>query len=221
MLILSYTMNTANHLTTFSELEFTSNIEISLPFLTLMMLVGMMSTKNIIKRKNSCRQIILNTILSKPITFMKLVSESHCATETVEKYVKLLLDNYDINEKKGKFRILYSPGINLQEIQFYELMLNPTVKAVMLVLLKSNPLSQIELVAITDKSNPSISRALKLLLHNRIIARNYHAPYSTYQIINKTKIREILKITIPSISDNFDKFDLCYPRPSIFLDIHN
>jgi len=214
-------MNNANHLTTFSELEFTSNIEISLPFLTLMIIVGMMSTKNIIKRKNSCRQIILNTILSKPITFMKLVSESQCATETVEKYVKLLLDDYDINEKKGKFRILYSPGINLQEIQFYELMLNPTVKAVTLVLLKSNPLSQIELVAITDKSNPSISRALKLLLHNRIIARNYHAPYSTYQIINKTKIREILKITIPSISDNFDKFDLCYPRPSIFLDIHN
>ena len=221
MLILLYTMNTANHLITFSELEFTSNIEISLPFFTFMILVGMMSTKNIIKRKNSCRQIILNTILSKPITFMKLVSESHCATETVEKYVKLLLDDYDINEKKGKFRILYSPGIDSKEIQFYELMLNPTVKAVTLVLLKSNPLSQIELVAITDKSNPSISRALKLLLHNRIIARNYHAPYSTYQIINKTKIREILKITIPSISDNFDKFDLCYPRPSIFLDIHN
>jgi predicted transcriptional regulator len=186
-----------------------------------MILVGMMSTKNIIKRKNSCRQIILNTILSKPITFMKLVSESQCATETVEKYVKLLLDNYDINEKKGKFRILYSPGIDSKQIKFYELMLNPTVKAVTLVLLKSNPLSQIELVAITDKSNPSISRALKLLLHNRIIARNYHAPYSTYQIINKTKIREILKITIPSISDNFDKFDLCYPRPSIFLDIYN
>ena len=105
-------MNTNNHLITFSELEFTSNIEISLPFLTLMMLVGMMSTKNIIKRKNSCRQIILNTILSKPITFMKLVSESQCATETVEKYVKLLLDDCDINEKKGKFRILYSPGMD-------------------------------------------------------------------------------------------------------------
>ena len=214
-------MNTANPLTQFSELEFTSNIEISLPFFTFMILVGMMSTKNIIKRKKSCRQIILSKILFKPITFMKLVSESQCATETVEKYVKLLLNDYEINEKKGKFRILYSPGINLQEIQFYELMLNPTVKAVTLVLLKSNSLSQIELVAITDKSNPSISRALKLLLHNRLITRNYNAPYSTYQIINKTKIREILKITIPSISDNFDKFDLCYPRPSIFLDIHN
>ena len=100
-------------------------------------------------------------------------------------------------------------------------MLNPTVKAVALVLLKSKPLSQIELVAITDKSNPSISRALKLLLSNRIITRNYHAPYSTYQILNKTKVHEILKITIPSISNNLDKFDICYPKPSIFLDIHN
>jgi predicted transcriptional regulator len=214
-------MNTANPLIQFSELEFTSNIEISLPFFTFMILVGMISTKNNIKIKNSCRQIILSKILSKPITFMKLVSESQCATETVEKYVKLLLNDYEINEKKGKFRILYSPGINLQEIQFYELMLNPTVKAVTLVLLKSNPLSQIELVAITDKSNPSISRALKLLLHNRLITRNYNAPYSTYQIINKTKVHELLKITVPSISDNLDKFDLCYPRPSIFLDIHN
>ena len=55
MLITLCTLNTSNHLTAFSELEFTSNIEISLPFLTLMVLVGMMSTENIINRKNSCR----------------------------------------------------------------------------------------------------------------------------------------------------------------------
>ena len=58
---------------------------------------------------------------------MKLVSESQCATETVEKYVRLLLDNYEINEKKGKFRILCAPELNSKEIQFYKLMLNPTV----------------------------------------------------------------------------------------------
>ena len=180
-----------------------------------------MFVKNNMKNKNSCQQIILNSILSKPITFMRLVSESNCASETVEKYVKLLINDYEINEKKGKFRILYSPGLSSKEIEFYELMLYPTVNAVTLVLLKSKPLSQIELVAITDKSNPSISRALKSLLHSGLILRNYHAPYSTYQIINKTKMHEILKITIPSISDNLDKFDVCYPRPSIFLDIYN
>jgi predicted transcriptional regulator len=214
-------LNSSNHLIQFSELEFASNVELSLPFFTLMIIVGMMSTKNIIKTKNSCRQIILDTVLSKPITFMKLVSESQCASETVEKYVRLLLDDCDIHERKGKFRILHSPKLNLQDVEFYELMLNPTVKSVTLVLLNSNPLSQIELVAITDKSSPSISRALKLLLSKRIISRNYHAPYSTYQIIDKAELREFLKTTLPSISDNIDKFDICYPKPSIFLEVHD
>ena len=78
----------------------------------------MMSVKNNIKNKNSCQQIILNSILSKPITFMRLVSESKCASETVEKYVKILLDDYKINEKKGKFRIFYSPLLNSKKLNF-------------------------------------------------------------------------------------------------------
>ena len=57
----------------------------------------MMYVKNNIQNKNSCQQIILNSILSKPVTFMRLVSESKCASETVEKYVKILLDDYEIN----------------------------------------------------------------------------------------------------------------------------
>jgi len=171
--------------------------------------------------KNSCRDLILNTILSKPTTFMKLVSESQCATETVEKYVSIHLNDDKIYQKKGKFRILFSPELKPSEIEFYELMLNPTVKAVTLVLLKSKPISQIELVAITDKSNPSISRALKLLLNKKIILRNYNAPYSTYGIINKSRLYSILEKTNPAIANNFEQFDLCYPRPSIFLNIHN
>ena len=171
--------------------------------------------------KNSCRDLILNTILSKPTTFMKLVSESQCATETVEKYVSIHLNDDKIYQKKGKFRILFSPKLKTSEIEFYELMLNPTVKAVVLVLLKSKPLSQIELVAITDKSNPSISRALKLLLNKKIILRNYNAPYSTYGIIDKLHLYSILEKTNPAIANNFEQFDLCYPRPSIFLNIHH
>jgi predicted transcriptional regulator len=78
-----------------------------------------------------------------------------------------------------------------------------------------------ELVAITDKSNPSVSRALKSLFDRKIIKRNYHAPYSTYEIINKSKIYSVLKITIPNIANNFDQFDLYCPKPSVFLSIHD
>ena len=178
----------------------------------------MMSNNPQISRK-SCKETILKTILSKPTTFMKLVSESGCATETVEKYVKDHINNNQINQKKGKFRILYSPELNSSQLEFYELMLNPTIKALVLVLLKSKSLSQIELVAITDKSNPSVSRGLKQLMDKKIIKRNYHAPFSTYYIINKSKILSILNETNPVLANNFEQFDLCYPKPSIFLSI--
>ena len=176
---------------------------------------------NLNDKHMSCKEKILSSILSKPTTFMKLVSESKCASETVEKYLSIYLDNEQICQKKGKFRILYSPELNESNLDFFELMLNPTIKAVALVLLKSNALSQIELVAISDKSNPSVSRALKLLLDKKLIRRNYHAPYSTYELINKNKIFGYLEKTSPTIAENFDQFDLCYPKPSIFLTVHN
>ena len=157
---------------------------------------------------NSCKDKILSNILFKPITFMKLVSESECATETVEKYLSIHLTNGQICQKKGKFRILYSPELNESDLNFFELMLNPTIKAVIVVLLKSNALSQIELVSISDKSNPSVSRSLKLLMDKKLIRRNYHAPYSTYELINKNKIFGYLEKTSPNIAEKFDQFDL-------------
>ena len=49
---------------------------------------------------NSCKDKILSNILFKPITFMKLVSESNCASETVEKYLSIHLTNENICQKK-------------------------------------------------------------------------------------------------------------------------
>tara|TARA_B110000881_G_scaffold184838_1_gene172777 strand:+ start:67 stop:717 length:651 start_codon:yes stop_codon:yes gene_type:complete len=214
-------MNTAklNPLIDISEVEFSSSIELALPMFMFMILVTAMTTLNPQKIRKQHGANILNIILKNPITFMKLVSESGCATETVEKYVKNHIQNNHICQKKGKFRILYSPDLKLSQLEFYELMLNPTIKAVVLVLLKSKALSQIELAAITDKSNPSISRGLKLLMEKKIIKRNYHAPYSTYYITNKPNILSILNETDPLLANNFERFDLCYPKPSIFLSI--
>ena len=208
-----------NPLIDFSEVELSSSIEFTYPIFMFMILVSAMTSVNPQKIKKSCGDSILNIVLNKPITFMKLVSESGCATETVEKYIKTHLTTNQICQKKGKFRILYSPSLKFNELEFYELMLNPTIKAMVLVLLKSKPLSQIELVSITDKSNPSISRGLKLLMDKKIIRRNYHAPYSTYYIVDKSKIISMLIETNPIIANNFDQFDLCYPKPSIFLSI--
>jgi len=214
-------MNTAklNPLIDLSEVELSSSIEFTYPIFMFMILVAAITSVNPQKIKKSCRDNVLSIVLSKPITFMKLVSESGCATETVEKYVTDHLSSNKICQKKGKFRILYSPSMKLYQLEFYELMLNPTIKAMVLVLLKSKPLSQIELVAITDKSNPSVSRGLKLLMDKKIIKRNYHAPFSTYYIPNKANIISIFEQTNPILANNFDQFDLCYPKPTIFLSV--
>jgi len=214
-------MNTAksNYLIEISEVEIAASIELTAPLFMLMILVSAMTTVNTQKIRGSCGDNILGIVLSRPITFMKLVSESGCAAETVEKYVKTHINNNLIYQKKGKFRILYSPDLKISQLEFYELMLNPTMKAIVLILLKSKSLSQVELVAMTDKSNPSISRGLKLLLDKKILKRNYHAPFSTYYIPNKKYIASILAETNPILANNFEHFDLCYPKPSIFLSV--
>ena len=175
-----------------------------------------------IQKISTCRESVKQQILKRPVTFMKLVSETQCATETVEKYLSEFLKETSVKEKKGKFRIIYSANATKEQVEFYELLLNPTIKSIIITLLKSDePLSQIELVAITEKSNPSISRGMKLLLDKRIINRNYHAPFSTYGIIDKNKIMNVLYNTHPEIHHNFDKFELHEPEMiKIFLDIH-
>ena len=209
----------SNYLIEISEAEMAASIELTAPLFMLMILVSAMTTLNTQKIRGACGDNILSIVLSRPITFMKLVSESGCAAETVEKYVKTHMNNNLISQKKGKFRILYSPDLKISQLEFYELMLNPTMKAIILILLKSKSLSQVELVAMSDKSNPSISRGLKLLLDKKILKRNYHAPFSTYYIPNKKYIASILAETNPILANNFEHFDLCYPKPSIFLSV--
>ena len=209
----------SNHLIEISEAEMVASIELTAPLFMLMILVSAMTTVNTQKIRGACVDNILDIVLSRPITFMKLVSESGCAAETVEKYVKTHINNNLIYQKKGKFRILYSPDLKISQLEFYELMLNPTMKAIILILLKSKSLSQVELVAMSDKSNPSISRGLKLLMNKKIIRRNYHAPFSTYYIPNKKYIISMLNKTNPVLATNFEHFDLCYPKPSIFLSV--
>ena len=173
------------------------------------------------QKLSPCKESVKECVLKRPMTFMKLVNETQCASETVEKYLSEFLKEMIIEQKKGKFRIIYSPELEKDILEFYELLLNPSIKAIVIILLKSNnELSQIELVSITEKSNPSISRGLKLLLEKRIIRRNYHAPYSTYKINKKDEIFKKLHKTYPEVYYNFHRFELCYPQPKIFLDIH-
>ena len=148
-----------------------------------------------------CRSEVAITIQKGPITFMNLVNKVECVSETVDMFVNELKKQGKITERKSKFRILYNPKIELEKIEFFELMLNPTIRSIILLMMKTSEISQLELEQILVKSRPSISRALKSLVDDELIEKVYHAPRMTYRIQNKQKIISWMKVTHPKILD--------------------
>jgi len=119
---------------------------------------------------------------------MNLVTRVNCSPETVNKYVNELENSKKIIHKKGKFKIFYNPVLELEKIEFYELMLNNSINLTVSLLLHSKDLSQSEIAEKILKSSPTISRTLSVLIQNDIVQIKYHAPFKTYSIKNKLNI---------------------------------
>ena len=158
---------------------------------------------------SKCKENILTAILSQPSTFMNLVSKVNCSSETVNKYVCELENQDKITHKKGKFKIFYNPELKLEKIEFYELMLNNSVKLIVSLLLNSKDLSQSEIEQKILKSRPTVSRTLSVLVQHNIVEIDYHSPFKTYSIKNKLKIISWIDQTnsnlIDTMTDNIVK----------------
>jgi predicted transcriptional regulator len=148
-----------------------------------------------------CKDSILEMISSEPITLMNLRYETNCAFETVSKYVDELESVGKITHKKGKFKIFYNPKLGLEKIEFFEIMLNNSVRTVLLTLMHAKNKSQNQLVTELSKSHPTISRTLQILQDHDVIERNFHAPFRTYSIKDKSKIISFMKDTHPRLVD--------------------
>ena len=148
------------------------------------------------------KEYILKSVLSEPITFMNLVSRVGCSPETVNKYVHELESQKKITHKKGKFKIFYNPILELEKIEFYELILNNTISSTVSLLLHSKDLTQSEIEQKISKSRPTVSRTLSVLVKYDIIQIRYHAPFKTYSIKNKPKIISWIKQTNSSLINN-------------------
>ncbi len=151
---------------------------------------------------SKCEESILKSILSEPITFMKLVTIVECSPETVNKYVHELESQKKIAHKKGKFKIFYNPLLEIEKIEFYELMLNNAISSTVSILLHSKDLAQSEIEEKISKSRPTVSRTLSVLIKHNIVQIHYHAPFKTYSIKNKPKIISWIKQTNSSLMDN-------------------
>ena len=150
----------------------------------------------------TCKENILKSILFEPFTFMNLVTRVNCSPQTVNKYVSELENLRKITHKKGKFKIFYNPVLALEKIDFYELMLNNSIRLTVALLLASKDLSQVEIEQKILKSRPTVSRTLSILVKNNIVEIQYHAPFKTYFIKNKPKIISWIKHTNSKLIDD-------------------
>jgi predicted transcriptional regulator len=72
---------------------------------------------------------------------------------------------------------------------------------VTLLLLKTSKISQLELSEILNKSHPTISRTIQLLVKANIINSYYLAPGVKYSLKNKPQIISWMTSTHPKIID--------------------
>lgn len=150
---------------------------------------------------NNCKVKILQTVLDRPITMMELSKSVSCANETVQKYTEEYSKNGTISCRKNKFKIFHNPQLESKKVDFFEIMLNSTVSNIIEVMLHSSEITQLELSEITQKSLPSVSRALKTLVSHDIIKINYYAPGKTWSIKNKSLIISLMKEMHPKLID--------------------
>jgi DNA-binding transcriptional ArsR family regulator len=147
----------------------------------------------------NCKENTLELILKQPVTVSDLLSQVDCVYETVNQYLVEFEKQGKVSHKKSKFSIFYNPKLEVEKIDFFELMLNSTTRSIIVLLLKSTKLSQLEISIIIDKSHPSVSRTLKLLYQRDILEMNYNAPGKTYSLKNKSQIISWMKDTHPDL----------------------
>ena len=56
------------------------------------------------QKLSPCKESVKECVLKRPMTFMKLVSETQCASETVEKYLSEFLKDTIIKQKKRQIQ---------------------------------------------------------------------------------------------------------------------
>ena len=88
-----------------------------------------------------CRKQALKIILEHPVTLSDLLNSVDCVYETMNQHLIDLENIGKISHKKSKFRIFYKPELELEKIEFFELMLNSSTKSTIMLLLKTSKLT--------------------------------------------------------------------------------
>ena len=69
----------------------------------------------------NCKENTLELILKQPVTVSDLLSQVDCVYETVNQYLVEFEKQGKVSHKKSKFSIFYNPKLEVEKIDFFEL----------------------------------------------------------------------------------------------------
>ena len=149
------------------------------------------------------REAVLKIVEENPgIRFNEIMRISNIRNGTLSHYVKKLEDEKTIQlERSPRVTRLYPAGIKAHEAKICKYFTMETQKNIILLLLKKETATAIEIRDILKKSPSVISVNLSELFKEKIVEKQYDIPSNKYSLNNHEEIKRIINEYYPTMLD--------------------
>ena len=147
-------------------------------------------------------ELVHNIIKQNPaVRFNDIMRISKLKNGTLTHYISKLESMEKISvERSPRITRFYDISVPKKEAEICKQLTRPTVKHIILLLLKEKTLTHTQIGNSLKKSPATISVCLSELFENNIIEKTYDIPSNKYSLKNPTLIRGVLNVYFPDIS---------------------
>jgi len=147
-------------------------------------------------------ELVHNIIKQNPaVRFNDIMRISKLKNGTLTHYISKLEGTKKISvERSPRITRFYDISVPKKEAEICKQLTRPTVKHIILLLLKEKTLTHTQIGDSLKKSPATISVCLSELFENNIIEKTYDIPSNKYSLKNPTLIRGVLNVYYPDIS---------------------
>ena len=146
---------------------------------------------------------LVHSIIKKnpAVRFNDIMRISKLKNGTLTHYISKLEGTKKISvERSPRITRFYDISVPKKEAEICKQLTRPTVKHIILLLLKEKTLTHTQIGNSLKKSPATISVCLSELFENNIIEKTYDIPSNKYSLKNPTLIRGVLNVYFPDIS---------------------
>ena len=147
-------------------------------------------------------ELIHDIIRKNPaVRFNDVMRISKLKNGTLTHYISKLENMEKINvERTPRITRFYDRSVPKKEAEICKQLTRPTVKHIIMLLLKEKVMTHTEIGNSLKKSPATISVCLSELFEKNIIEKTYDIPSNKYSLKNHTLIRGVLNVYYPDIS---------------------